>query len=127
MPHITHIALWTADLERMKAFYQTWFSAQTGEKYTNPKTGFQSYFLRFEGGTPLEIMTAPGVAANEGGKKFGYAHIAFSVGSKEAVIALTEKMQAAGVIELSVPRTTGDGYFESVVTDPDGNPVEITS
>lgn len=61
MPHITHVALWTPDLERMKAFYQTWFGEHAGEKYTNPKTGFQSYFLYFESGLPLEIMTSPDV------------------------------------------------------------------
>ena len=127
MPHISHIALWTTDLERMKSFYQTWFDAQAGEKYTNPNTGFQSYFLHFESDPPLEIMTGPEVNASSSGKLAGYAHIAFALGSKEAVIALTEKMREAGVVVLSAPRTTGDGYFESVIADPDGNPVEITA
>ena len=56
----------------------------------------------------------------------GYAHIAFSVGSKEMVDKLTTDLQAAGFKLLSGPRTTGDGYYESVILDPDGNSIEIT-
>jgi lactoylglutathione lyase len=36
-------------------------------------------------------------------------------------------MEAAGVPVVSSPRLTGDGYYEAVVTDTEGNLVEITS
>jgi lactoylglutathione lyase len=126
MPHITHIALWTQNLEPLRDFYQRWFGAASNQKYTNPTTGFQSYFLSFDQGARLEIMTAPEVLESSSEKLTGYAHIAFSLGSEEEVRSLTARMQAAGTPVASPARTTGDGFYESVVLDPDGNHVELT-
>lgn len=56
----------------------------------------------------------------------GYAHIAFSVGSKAAVDALTEKLKNDGYKVASGPRTTGDGYYESCIVGIEGNLIEIT-
>ena len=56
----------------------------------------------------------------------GLIHFAFSVGSKEAVDALTQKIVNEGYECFSAPRTTGDGYYESVILDPDDNMVEIS-
>ncbi|MBR4785978.1 MAG: VOC family protein [Fibrobacter sp.] len=56
----------------------------------------------------------------------GFAHISFSVGSKEEVDRLTQKMSEDGIAIVGEPRTTGDGYYESVVLDPEGNRIEIT-
>ena len=56
----------------------------------------------------------------------GLAHFSFSVGSKEAVLELTEQLRKDGFVIESEPRTTGDGYFESAILDPEGNIVEIT-
>ena len=56
----------------------------------------------------------------------GYAHVSFSVGSKEEVDRLTKQMSADGIQVVGQPRTTGDGYYESVILDPEGNRVEIT-
>ena len=56
----------------------------------------------------------------------GWSHIAFGVGTKEKVIELTEQIVSDGFKLLSPPRKTGDGYFESCISDPDGNRVEIT-
>ena len=55
-----------------------------------------------------------------------YAHIAFSAGSKDAVDALTAKLNADGYPVLSGPRTTGDGYYESCILGFEGNVIEIT-
>ena len=123
---IEHIGLWTADLEKMKDFYCTFFSAEASELYHNQKTGFQSYFLTFADGARLEIMRRQDV--NEGGDKerLGFAHLAISAGSKDIVDALTEKLVAAGYPLLSPCRVTGDGYYESVIGDPEGNRIEIT-
>ncbi|MFN2146219.1 MAG: VOC family protein [Anaerolineales bacterium] len=126
MPVIAHIALWTQDLDRLRDFYQRWFGAASSPRYTNSATGFQSYFLSFADGPCLEIMSAPDVAERPAGKRAGYADIALTTGSEEEVRQLTGRMEAAGVEIASPPRTTGDGYFESVVLNPDGNFVEIT-
>ncbi|MBK9125139.1 MAG: VOC family protein [Chloroflexi bacterium] len=122
---IEHAALWTADLERSRAFYEAYFGGSAGMRYVNPRTGFASYFLTFDGGARLELMQRPDVAGGDSTERIGWAHVAFSVGSREAVDALTERLRADGYTVVSGPRTTGDGYYESVVLDPDGARVEI--
>ena len=126
---IEHVALWTTNLERLKEFYETHFGARANNKYRNPETGFESYFLTFSSGARLELMYSPAVADLSDSPEVqpvGYAHLAFAAGSKERVEELTAELGAAGYVVAGAPRTTGDGYFESVVLDPDGNRVEIT-
>lgn len=124
---IEHIAIWVRDLENSRAFYEKYFNASSNQKYYNPRTGFSSYFLSFGDAPRLEIMTRPDISHPDAVEtRLGYAHLAFSVGSKEQVISLTERLRNNGYIVAGEPRTTGDGYFESVVKDPDGNLVEIT-
>ena len=127
--HIEHVAIWTSDLERLRAFYETYFAAKAGPKYTNPTKGFQSYFLEFTSGARLEIMSRPDISTGKqdaGETPSGYAHLAFGLASKTQVDALTDRLSANGYAVIDGPRTTGDGYYESVVLDPDGNRVEIT-
>lgn len=127
---IEHLALWTTDLERARAFYTAWFGAQAGAPYHNPRTGFRSYFLRFDDGARLELMQRPDIGPRDHGPEretLGLAHFAVTLGSETAVDALTEKMRHAGVTVLSAPRRTGDGYYESVVLDSDGNRIELTA
>jgi lactoylglutathione lyase len=125
---IEHVAVWTADLERLREFYVAHFGATAGPRYENPGKGFASYFLSFAGGTRLELMTVAGLPESAGGgPRPGYAHLALAVGSEAALDALTERLRAAGVPVADGPRRTGDGYYESVVLDPDGNRVEITA
>jgi len=129
MAVIEHIAIWTDDLERLKDFYAHYFQAAPGQKYHNPRTDFQSYFLSFSAGARLEIMQMPGVTGsgrNEQKQYHGYAHLSLSVGSKEQVDILTDRLRRDGYTVLDGPRRTGDGYYESQVTDPDGNRIEIT-
>ena len=117
---IEHVAVWTKDLERLKAFY---------ERYTNQDKKFESYFLKFDSGARLELMSMPGVPAtkDDKNKQFtGFIHLAFSTGSKEQVDKLTSRLQQDGYAIADGPRHTGDGYYESVVFDPDGNRIEIT-
>ena len=122
---ITHVAIYTMDLERMKNFYQKYFNAQSNAKYENSK-GFSSYFLTFSQGATLEIMSHKELKYREVlDKATGISHIAFSVGSKDEVIALTGQIADDGYTLLSPPRNTGDGYFESCISDPDGNRIEI--
>lgn len=126
---IEHIAIWTKDLKRIKEFYEKYFDGSSNELYTNQEKKFKSYFLSFDSGARLEIMQRPDIqSAQKSSDKeyFGYAHIAISVGSEGKVDELTEILRNDGFPVLDGPRRTGDGYYESVVSDPDGNRIEIT-
>ena len=126
---LEHFALWTRDLERLRAFYERYFDARAGAPYRSAtRAGFRSYFLAFPGpGARLELMCLPELAEAAPAPSVGYAHLAVSVGSRDAVDALARRMAADGVPLVSEPRLTGDGYYEAVVEDPDGNAVEITA
>jgi len=127
---IEHLALWVDDLEKIRAFYAKYFGTVSGEKYHNPKKGFSSYFLKFrESGARLEIMNRIDIttAAADRSLNKGYTHLAISIGGKDAVDDLTEQLRLDGYIVESEPRTTGDGYYESVVLDPEGNSIEIVA
>jgi catechol 2,3-dioxygenase-like lactoylglutathione lyase family enzyme len=117
---IAHAAAWVADLERARAFYERWFGATAGTKYSSTKRSFTSYFLSLGSGARLELMVSPGEEPRP-------AHIAVSVGSRPAVDRLVKAMEAAGICIVSAPRVTGDGYYEAVVIDTEGNLVEITA
>lgn len=126
---IEHLAIWTGDIEAMRDFYTTYFSMVSGEKYVNPVKRYTSYFLSTgDGGTRIELMHRPDIVDNPGqrGLLKGFAHFSFSTGSREAVDSLTERLRNDGYTILSEPRTTGDGYYESVIADPEGNYIEIS-
>lgn len=124
---IEHTAMYVADLEGTKLFFTRYFGASANKLYHNRKTGFKSYFLTFDGEARLEIMTRPGLAAVDAAQtRYGYAHVSFSVGSREAVDALTSRLRNDGYEVTDGPRTTGDGYYESCVRGPEGCLVEIT-
>jgi lactoylglutathione lyase len=127
---IEHLAIWVKDLENMRQFYEKYFNATSNELYHNPQKQFSSYFLSFESGCRLELMHRPDI--KDSSKEYehqsnGIVHFAISVGSKDAVNALTERLSQANHTVASQPRTTGDGYYESVVLDPENNIIEITS
>ena len=127
---IEHIAIWARDLEKLKDFYSHYFHAVAGEKYFNPKKNFHSYFLSFDTGCRLELMQRPGILDNkdsQASQYFGLTHLAISVGSNELVDHLTTQLRNEGYVIASEPRTTGDGYYESVILDPEGNRIEITA
>lgn len=126
---LSHIAIWTKDLERSKAFYTRYFNGTANNKYVNSAKGFASYFITFGCGPQLELMFKTGIeeGKNDPGKEYiGLAHIAFSFGSREKVNEMTELFRTEGCIILGEPRQTGDGFYESVIADPDGNRIEIT-
>ena len=127
---IEHIALWTTDLERCKQFYASYFGAVVGADYVNPAKGFRSCFLSFSDSARIEVMkttTLSPVVIEPGAQRMGLTHIAISVGSAQGVDELTRKLRDDGFAILDGPRRTGDGYYESVVLDPDGNRIEITA
>lgn len=124
---IEHIALYVNDLEKARDFFVKYLDGTSNNGYHNPKTDFRSYFISFEDGARLELMNKPDMADDE--KKLnrtGYAHIAFSVGSKEKVDSLTVTLKSDGYEVISGPRTTGDGYYESCVVAVEGNQIEVT-
>ena len=127
---IEHIAIWAQDLESLTEFYVKYFDATVGRKYQNAAKGFESYFLHFDSGARLEIMQMASVSRNTNdplGLYTGLAHFAISVGSSEQVDELTKTLKSDGYQVLDGPRVTGDGYYESVVLDTEGNRVEITA
>ena len=126
---IEHLAIWVSDLEKMKMFYEKYFSAEAGQQYHNPNKNFYSYFLSFEEGCRLELMQKSSIPENQNDVQqqyLGLIHFAISVGSKERVDTLTEQLRADGYAVVGEPRTTGDGYYESVILDPENNRIEIT-
>ena len=125
---IEHLAVWTTRLELVRDFYLVHFQCSSSPKYVNPSTGFSSYFLTFPGaGARLELMTKPNAAISiDGDTLSGYAHFALALGSEERVRELTSVLRQNGVTIKAEPRRTGDGYFESVIADPDGNLIELT-
>lgn len=140
---VEHVAMYVKDLEKAREFFVKYFGAVSNAGYHNEWTGFRSYFLELDEGARIEIMNKPGLdKLNKAGNdtmdektnkiqgeekdKLGYAHIAFSVGSREKVDELTQQMREDGYHVVSGPRTTGDGYYESCILDLEGNRIEIT-
>lgn len=127
--YMDHLAIWVRDLERMRTFYQTYFGAVANDKYSNTQTDFASYFLQFASGPRLELMQMPGIpdTQNDALAQFtGLVHFAVSVGSRQAVDELTERLRTDGFSIVGEPRRTGDGYYESVILDPESNRIELT-
>ncbi|WP_294411405.1 VOC family protein [uncultured Ruminococcus sp.] len=124
---IEHVALYVHDLEAARDFFVKYLGASSNSGYHNKTTDFRSYFLSFDDGARLEIMTRPALESCENAVvRTGYIHIAFSLGSKEKVDELTARLKADGYKVLSGPRTTGDGYYESCIIGIEGNQIELT-
>ncbi len=127
---IEHVAIWVMDIEKIKTFYEKYFGAKACPKYFNEEKKIQSYFLKFSSGARLELMHRPDIGLDEEKnlvQQFaGYSHIAISMGSEIAVNMITERIIDDGYDCIDGPRRTGDGYYESVVFDPEKNRIEIT-
>lgn len=126
---IEHLAIWVENLELMKTFYEQYFGARSNHKYHNPLTHFQSYFLTFESGSRIELMHRPDVAQrphNHLSQSQGLVHLSFSTGSETEVNQLVHALHTDGHKVVGQPRTTGDGYYEAVILDPEGNLIEVT-
>lgn len=123
--YIHHIAIWTNDLERLKDFYLRFFNCNVSERYDNVNKQFSSYFLSFPNGARIEIMKRSDITEGTDNENIGLAHFAIVVGTKDQVDKQTKILEQAGIIVESYPRTTGDGYYESVILDPDNNRIEL--
>ena len=125
---INHVALYCLDLEVMKEFFIRYFNGVPSDMYLNPKTGLRTYFMSFEDSdTRLELMTRPQVAEMKRNiYRQGFIHLSFSVGSEERVDSLAKLLYEDGYQVLSVPRKTGDGYYESCFLGPEDIMIELT-
>lgn len=123
---IEHIAIWVGDLEEMRSWYCENLNLKAGDLYHNPNKGFKSYFLSFDSGARIELMQKTDISSSSSKAHIGYAHMAISLGSKETVDQKTAHFHKKGIPVLDGPRTTGDGYYESVIQDPEGNLIELT-
>lgn len=124
---IDHFAVWVQDLALMRDFYATWFGASSSALYENPAKGFASHFLTFPDGGRLEIMSRIDVGQRLSSEMLGYCHLCVSVGGEQQVDELSSALQANGFHIVDGPRRTGDGYYEAVVLDPEGNRIELTA
>jgi lactoylglutathione lyase len=124
---IEHVGLWVSDIDTVAAFYAKYFGARVGALYQNPRKGFESRFLEFDSGARLELMTRVDVSERAPAEQLGLAHVALTVGDESRVDALATRLIADGIAPDSGPRRTGDGYYECVVRDPEGNRVEIAA
>ena len=127
---IEHLAIWVENIELMRSFYLKYFETTSSERYFNPTKKFTSYFICFNGdGCRIELMHRPDIINNPQprGRIMGNTHFAITVGSEENVNQITELLRKDGYIIEGEPRITGDGYYESVVLDPEGNVVEIVA
>jgi lactoylglutathione lyase len=124
---IEHVGVWVRDIDTVAAFYARYFGARVGPRYENPRKGFASRFLELGVGARLELMTRIDVTEGAAREMLGLAHVAIALAGEAAVDALAVELRAAGVPVLDGPRRTGDGYYECVVRDPEGNRVEIAA
>jgi lactoylglutathione lyase len=123
---LAHVALWTTELDRLVAFFEDMFGATASPLYeSRRRAGFSSKFLTLSEGATIEIMSGPWIAPEAPSERAGYAHIAISLGSRQAVDDMAANAATMGIL-VSPARMTGDGFYEAVISDPDGNPVEIT-
>lgn len=123
--NIEHVALWASNIDKLKDFYLKYFNCKVNNKYENKKKQFSSYFISFENGCRIEIMNRKDIVTTNADEHLGYAHIAISLANKNDVNVLTETLRNDGFIIAGEPRTTGDGYYESVILDPEGNKIEL--
>ena len=127
MTRLEHVGVWASNLDRVASFYAKYFGATVGELYRNERKGFESRFLTFGGGARLEVMTRRDVSRAASEEQLGLAHVALCIGDEAAVDALAARLRADGVPVDDGPRRTGDGYYECMVRDPEGNRVEVTA
>lgn len=119
--------MYVRDLEKARDFFVSFLEGKPNEGYHNVKTGFRSYFISFEDGCRLELMQHPDMIDGEKNlRRTGFVHVAFSLGSKERVDALTARLRDDGYPVLSGPRITGDGYYESCILSLEDNQIELT-
>jgi len=121
---LSHVAIKVRDIDLMRGFYALHFGAKTGKKYENPDKGLSSCFLHFTSGAGIELLHYKDKPVHIPVDALG--HFAISLGSRQEVDRCTSQLKENGIEIISNPRLTGDGYYESVIRDPEGNVIELT-
>jgi len=128
---LEHVAIWTDNLELLKDYYVKYFGGIPNAKYRNEKKQFESYFLTFDSGARLELMSMPNIPDNENDRVIkqhkGIIHLAFGVDTNQEVDSKAKQLKEDGYNILSGPRKTGDNYYEFETLDPDKNRLEVTA
>ncbi|HYK43864.1 MAG TPA: VOC family protein [Parafilimonas sp.] len=128
---LEHVAIWTNNLERLREYYSKYFAGVPNQKYINPEKKFESYFLSFESGARLELMSMIDIPNNKNDtiekQHLGIIHLAFGVASMKDVDLKAAQLKNDGFRILSGPRRTGDGYYEFETLDPDNNRLEVST
>jgi lactoylglutathione lyase len=124
---LEHVALRTPNLERSRQFYSVYFGAVATGWYRDPGRQFAAYFLSFASGARLKLIQPAKLLAAGRGPAVGYAHLAFASSNAATMQVLTERLRWAGYPIIREPGITAEGRYQSVIADPDGNPIKITS
>ncbi len=127
---VKSVAFWCKDIDVTRDFYISYFNATSTARTINPNTGFQSYYLIFDNDVRVELMSKSTVMPRLGrltDDHFGIAHLSFWIDGQQALDSLTEQLRGDGYYILSHPRLSSDGYYESVIIDPDGNHIKIVA
>ncbi|WP_345829657.1 VOC family protein [Pantoea sp. BRR-3P] len=125
---IAHVALWTNNLTAQQHFWQDFFGGTSNELYISKnRPGFRSHFIRLHEGATIELMALEALAQGANGTELtGWAHIAINVGARQDVDAMVKRASEQKIL-VSPARITGDGFYEALIRDPDGNLIEIVS
>ena len=127
---LEHVAILTDRLEILKDYYIRYFGGTPNQKYVNPKTGLETYFITFDSGAKLEIMSLPELVGNKNDatKPYkGITHLAFGLDTMPEVEEKARQLETAGFPIVKGPRKTGDGFYEFETLDPDENRIEVTT
>ncbi|MBR4670299.1 MAG: VOC family protein [Butyrivibrio sp.] len=124
---IEHVSMYVNDLEAARDFFVKYLDGRSNSGYHNVNTGLRTYFISFDDGARLELMTRPELTdLDKPLNRTGYVHMAFSVGSRDRVDEITKRLKDDGYEVVGGPRVTGDGYYESSVLVFEDNQIEIT-
>lgn len=121
---IDHVAMYVNDLEAEKDFFVKYFNATASSKYTTFRGDFSNYLLRWSDGSRLEIMTDTSADAKKASYRTGINRFYFLADDRKEVDDIMNKLAADGVI-VEIPRENAEGYYESVVVDPEGNEIVV--
>jgi len=127
---LEHVAIRIDRIEILKEYYIRYFGGTPNGKFKNPKTGLETYFITFGSGAKLEIMSLPDLSGNKNDPTLpnkGIIHLAFGVDTMPEVDEKARQLKASGFPIVRGPRKTGDGFYEFVTLDPDGNRIEVTT
>jgi catechol 2,3-dioxygenase-like lactoylglutathione lyase family enzyme len=123
-PHLTHVAIWTADVERSVDFYRRHCGLRVVHDRVEPDGGHVVWVGEHEERTRFVIVLICRPTTRP--TRSSFAHFGFSCATRAEVDSRAATARTDGVLELE-PRDAGPivGYF-CMLRDPDGNAVELS-